>query len=302
MNVELFGEKYSSPVLFGPVGVQSIFHEEKEMGVAEMAAEIDVPFVLSTASSSSIEEVALANGNGSRWFQLYWPHDEELTESLLKRAKDHGYKVLVVTLDTPTLGWRPADLDEAYVPFAMGLGNQNAFTDPVLRRQFKEQHGKEVEEDIILASHFWESKIFRKETHTWEQLKHLQRYWEGPIVLKGIQHIEDAKLARQYGVQGIIVSNHGGRQLDGAIASLDVLPEIAQAVGDQLTVLFDSGIRTGSDIIKALCLGAKAVLIGRPYIYGLAIDGKQGARDVMLNLLAVSLPIRMLADWSRSWI
>ena len=306
-SVELFGKKYNSPVLFGPVGVQSIFHMDKETGVAEMAAEIGVPYVLSTASSSSIEQVAKASGEGDRWFQLYWPHDEELTESLLKRAQEHGYKVLVVTVDTWALGWRPADLDEAYIPFALGLGNDNGFTDPVLRREFKEKHNVEVEDDILLASRFWESKVFTGEAHTWDQLKHLKEHWKGPIVLKGIQHVEDAKLAVEHGVQGIIVSNHGGRQLDGAIASLEVLPEIAAAVGDKLTVMFDSGVRTGADVIKALCLGAKAVLVARPYIYGLAIGGKRGARDAMMSIIGVCPP-RRLADeltmsrrWTRAW-
>jgi lactate 2-monooxygenase len=289
LSVELFGVKQPAPVLFAPVGVQSIFHQDREVGVAEMANEIGIPYILSTAASSTIEDVAKANGpDGNRWYQLYWPHDEEVTESLLKRAKDNGYKVLVVTLDTWCLGWRPADLDNAYVPFALGVGNEVGFKDPVVRRQFKEKFGKEIEQDIQQASMFWESKVFNGKAHTWEQLEHLKKNWEGPIVLKGIQHVDDARKALECGVQGIIVSNHGGRQLDGAIGSLEVLPEIVDAVGDKMTVLFDSGIRTGADIIKALALGAKAVLVGRPFIYGLAVAGKRGARDAMKGILAVS--------------
>ena len=169
-----------------------------------------------------------------------------------------------MTLDTWTLGWRPADLDNAYVPFATGIGDQTGFTDPVFRRKFKEKHpDKEIEDDLFLASIFWEQSVFSGAAHTWDQLALLKREWDGPIVLKGIQHVEDAKLAVEAGVQGIIVSNHGGRQLDGAVGSLEVLPEIVEAVGDQITVLFDSGIRTGVDIIKALSLGAKGVLLGR---------------------------------------
>ncbi len=183
---------------------------------------------------------------------------------LLQRAKKNGYTVLVVTLDTWALAWRPADLDNAYVPFASGIGDQTGFSDPVFRRKFSEKHpGMAVEDDIFLASREWEGFVFSGAAHTWDQLELLKREWDGPIVLKGIQHVEDAKMAVEAGVQGIIVSNHGGRQCDGAIGSLEVLPEIVDAVGDKITVLFDSGIRTGVDIIKALCLGAKGVLVGR---------------------------------------
>jgi len=230
------------------------------------------------------------------------------TTSLLHRAKAAGYKVLVVTLDTWALAWRPADLDNAYVPFAKGIGNQVGFSDPVFRHKFKEEHGKEVEEDIRLASQDWQKDVFSGAAHTWDQIKLLQQEWDGPIVLKGIQHVEDAKLAVEAGVQGIIVSNHGGRQMDGAIGSLEVLPEIVDAVGDKTTVLFDSGIRTGVDVIKALCLGAKGVLIGRPFVYGLAVAGKQGARSVVKGILAdldqsMGLAgIRTIADCNRGMI
>jgi len=286
LTVEIFGEKHESPVFFAPVGVQTIFHRDREVGVAEIAAEIGVPYIMSSAASSTIEEVAKANGSGRRWYQLYWPHDDAITISLLNRAKSNGFKVLVVTLDTWALAWRPADLDNAYVPFAKGVGNQVGFSDPVFRRKFKEKHNKEVEDDILTASVDWEADVFSGKAHTWDQIAHLKKNWDGPIVLKGIQHVEDARRAVEVGVQGIIVSNHGGRQMDGATGSFEVLPEIAEAVGDKITVLFDSGIRTGADIIKALCLGAKGVLIGRPFVYGLGIAGKQGARDVVKGILA----------------
>jgi lactate 2-monooxygenase len=257
-----------------PVGVQQIFHEDKETGLSEVCSEIGVPYILSTASSSSIEEVAKSNGNGPRWFQLYWPQSDDITISLLKRAQASGYKVLVVTLDTWALAWRPADLDGGYVPFAKGIGNATGFTDPVFRQKFREKFNATPEERVLQASNEWVGDIFSGAAHSWEQIALLKKNWEGPIVLKGIQHPEDAKLAVEAGVDGIICSNHGGRQLDGAVGSLEMLPEIVDAVGDKLTVLFDSGIRTGVDIIKALSLGAKAVLIGRPAIYGLAIGGK----------------------------
>ena len=290
LSIEIFGERYETPVLIAPVGVQTIFHTDKEAGVAEIAREIKVPYILSTQSSTSIEALAKASGDGQRWFQLYWPHDGDITKSLLKRAKDNGFKVLVVTLDTWQLGWRPSDLDHAYVPFATGVGNDVGFTDPVFRKKFREDHGKEVEEDILAASAAWQADVFSK-AHTWEEIGFLKENWEGPIVLKGIQHVEDAKLAVEAGVQGIIVSNHGGRQVDGAIGSLEVLPEIVDAVGSKITVLFDSGIRTGADAVKALCLGAKGVLIGRPWVYGLGINGKQGAKAALQGILAVRLTI-----------
>jgi lactate 2-monooxygenase len=237
-------------------------------------------------SSTLTRKVAAASGSGHRWFQLYWPQDDEITISLLSRAENAGYKVLLVTLDTWTLGWRPWDLDCAYVPFIKGVGNVVGFTDPVFRRKHKEKHNKEVEDDIALASREWVGACFSGATHSWEQLKVIREHWKGPVVLKGIQHPEDAVKAVECGADGIVVSNHGGRQLDGAVGSLDMLPEIVEAVGSRCTVLFDSGIRTGTDVIKALCLGAKAVLVGRPWVYGLSIAGKEGARDVLKSLLA----------------
>jgi lactate 2-monooxygenase len=203
---------------------------------------------------------------------------------------------------------RPADLDNAYVPFIKGVGNQVGFSDPVFRKKFEQESGSKVEEDITGASRAWVSEVFSGKPHTWEQLSLLRKHWDGPIVLKGIQHVEDAKLALKHGCDGIVVSNHGGRslipispcvpfasltkyaivgrQVDGAIGSLEVLPEIIDAVGSEMTVLFDSGIRTGADIVKALSLGAKAVLVSRPVIYGLAIDGKNGAKSTLQGMLA----------------
>lgn len=287
LSVELFGERYDTPVLMAPVGVQAIFNEAKEIGLAKACADIKVPYIMSTASSSTIEEVAASSGAGPRWFQLYWPHDNEITQSILKRAQDSGFRVLVVTLDTWSLAWRPADLDQAYIPFFKGVGNQVGFSDPVFRKKFADGNGgKTPEQDIGKASQAWIASVFAGRSHTWEGLAKLRETWKGKIVLKGIQHVDDAKKAVEVGMDGIVVSNHGGRQLDGAVGSLEMLPEIAEAVGDKITVLFDSGIRTGVDIIKALSLGAKAVLIGRPAIYGLAVAGPEGAKQVLQGLLA----------------
>jgi lactate 2-monooxygenase len=286
LTVELFGERYETPVLMAPIGVQGIFHSDAETGLASVCAELDVPYTLSTASTKSIEEVAEASGKGPRWYQLYWPQDDDITQSLLKRAKDNGYKVLVVTLDTWALAWRPADLDGTYLPFVRGVGNRVGFSDPVFRQKFEAKYGAAVEDKTLEASMEWIGDVFSGAAHSWEEIALIRKHWEGPIVLKGIQHPEDARLAVAAGVQGIIVSNHGGRQLDGAVGSLEMLPEIVDAVGDQLTVMFDSGIRTGVDIIKALSLGAKAVFVGRPAIYGLAVAGKEGAKAVIQGLLA----------------
>ncbi|KAI0139192.1 FMN-dependent dehydrogenase [Xylariaceae sp. FL1272] len=282
---------YSSP---GPVCQsvrpalwQEVYHKDKEIGTASACAELRVPFILSTASTSSMPEVAAACGEQPRWFQLYWPMDDEITASILKTAQASGFTALVVTLDTATMAWRPADLDYAYLPFMTGQGNCIAFDDPVFRQKFAEQNDGDAPEDsVIVASRYWVSEAFSGDSHSWDHLRILRQLWDGPLLLKGILHPEDAELASQYGVDGIIVSNHGGRNVDGAVGALDMLPDIVNAVGDKMTILFDSGIRTGADIIKALSLGAEAVLVGRPIMYGLGIGGKEGAKHILASLLA----------------
>ncbi|RLK55113.1 alpha-hydroxy-acid oxidizing protein [Actinokineospora cianjurensis] len=279
LSTTVLGTAMPAPVLLAPVGVQGIVHPEGELAVARAAAALDVPIVLSTASSYPLEDVAAVGG--PRWFQLYWPNEPEVCASLLRRAKDAGYTALVVTLDTWTLAWRPRDLDQAYLPFLRACGVANAFTDPAFRAGLE----KSPEEDQAMAILRWVS-LFTGTDKRWDQLPFLREHWDGPIVLKGIQHPDDARRAADEGMDGIIVSNHGGRQVDGALAALDALPAIAAAVGDRLEILFDSGIRTGADVIKALALGAKAVLLGRPYIYALALAGEQGVRHTLRSLLA----------------
>ncbi|KAI1304690.1 glycolate oxidase [Xylaria venustula] len=287
LKVSLFGEQYDSPVLVAPVGAQEVYHKEKEIGTAAACAELKVPFIMSTLSTTPMQDVVAASGDSPRWFQLYWPRDDEITASILNTAKAAGFKVLVVTLDTVRMGWRPADLDAAFVPFFKGQGNDMGFTDPVFRRKFAERSGGATpEESPILAAQYWLGEAFCGDSFEWAKLEVIKKHWDGPIVLKGIQHPDDAILAVQHGISGIVVSNHGGRQVDGAVGSLDMLPEIVEAVGDKTTVLFDSGIRTGADILKALALGAKAVLVGRPVMYGLGIAGQVGAKHVLASLLA----------------
>jgi lactate 2-monooxygenase len=277
----VLGTSMPAPVLLGPVGVQSIIHPDGELATARAAAEVGLPMVMSTASSYSIEDVAEASGDGARWFQLYWPNDPDVCASVLDRAAASGFSTLVVTLDTWLLGWRPHDLDQSYLPFIRGTGLAVYFSDPVFRAGLE----KAPEDDLMAALLRW-LPMFTGTDHSWGDLPFLREHWSGPIVLKGIQHVDDARRAADAGMDGIVVSNHGGRQLDGAIASLDALPAIAEAVGDRLTVLFDSGVRTGADVLKALALGADAVLIGRPYAYGLAHGGQDGVRHVLRSLLA----------------
>ncbi|MFI8181292.1 lactate 2-monooxygenase [Actinacidiphila glaucinigra] len=281
LSVEVLGRTLSAPLALGPVGVLSIVHPDAERAAARAAAAQGVPFVLSSASSTPMEDVAEAMGDAERWFQLYWAKDREVTRSFLGRAKAAGYTALFVTLDTPLLAWRPRDLDQAYLPFLKGIGTANYFTDPA----FLAGLAKPVEDDLNAAVlHF--VGMFADPGKTWPDLAFLRENWDGPIVLKGVQHPDDARLAADAGMDGVVVSNHGGRQVGGAIGAADALPAVARAVGDRLAVLFDSGIRTGDDVFKALALGASAVLLGRPYAYGLGLDGRAGVEHVIRCLLA----------------
>jgi isopentenyl diphosphate isomerase/L-lactate dehydrogenase-like FMN-dependent dehydrogenase len=270
-----------APLMLAPIGVQSIVHPDGELATGRAAAELGVPSILSTASSYTMEEVAGQMGDAPRWYQLYWPNDPELAASFLKRAEQAGYGAVVVTLDTWLLAWRPRDLEQAYLPFLKGIGTANYFSDPVFRAGLE----KPPEEDLQAAVGHWVGN-YSDPTVTWERLAMLREATELPIVLKGIQHPDDARRAVDEGVDGILVSNHGGRQVDGAIGSLDALPGIVDVVPDEFPVLFDSGVRNGSDAFKALALGARAVVIGRPYVWGLAVGGEQGVRHVVRGLLA----------------
>ncbi|MEU9553940.1 lactate 2-monooxygenase [Streptomyces fumanus] len=281
LSVEVLGRSLPAPVALAPVGVLSIMHPEAEPAAALAAAAQGVPFVLSSASSTPMERVAEAMGDAERWFQLYWPKDREVARSFLRRAKAAGFTALFVTLDTPLLSWRPRDLDQAYLPFLRGVGTANYFSDPA----FQAGLAKPVHEDLDAAvMHF--VGMFSDPGKSWPDLAFLRENWDGPIVLKGILHPDDARLAADAGMDGVVVSNHGGRQVAGAVAAADALPRVAEAVGDRLAVLFDSGIRTGDDVFKALALGARAVLLGRPYVYGLGLDGQAGVEHVVRCLLA----------------
>ncbi|KAF9781516.1 oxidoreductase [Thelephora terrestris] len=314
LETTIFGQKFKAPMLLAPIGVQGILHPEAELATAIAARETDIPMVLSTAATRSMEEVAQVSGDAHRWYQLYWPLSDEITLSLLKRAKESGYSALVVTLDTMFIGWRPHDIDTAYLPFVHSYGCQNGFSDPVFMARYGKQpatktdlafpynpresnariaQGDPVAKGIAHMSMEWNKELASGRQRSWDELKLLRDNWEGKLVLKGIQSVADAESAIDAGADGIIVSNHGGRQVDGGVSALWSLEQImksekvkeAQATG-KLTILFDSSIRNGPDMFKALALGAQAVLLGRPYVYGLALGGADGVKHVIKSILA----------------
>jgi lactate 2-monooxygenase len=283
------------PVPFGlaPVGVQSVVHPEAERLPAAAAASLGIPLVLSTVSSTPLEEVAALMGDAPRWFQLYPGTDPEMVASLIGRAERAGYSALVVTVDTTLLAWRPRDLRTGYLPFFTGQGIANYLTDPVFQARLGP--GRSLAEAVQLFLRVYSNPAF-----TWRDLDHIRSVTRVPLLVKGLLHPDDARAAVAHGADGIVVSNHGGRQLDGAVAALDALPAIAEAV--EVPVLMDSGIRCGADVVKALALGARAVLVGRPYVYAMAAAGRSGVEQVLRDLRAeVDLTmamagVRRLAD------
>lgn len=277
----VLGTRFPAPVFLSPIGVQTLAHPEGELASARAAASLGIPFTASTAGSHTLEAIAETVGAAPRWYQLYWPKSRDLAASFIQRAEAAGYSALVVTLDTWLLGWRPRDLTEAFLPFLWAEGNINYFTDPVFRSKLERSPEADPAGAIALFV-----REFSNPSVTWDDLEWLREQTSLPIVLKGIQHVDDARRAVDAGADSVFVSNHGGRQVDGAIGSLDALREISKAVGDQTELLFDSGIRGGADAFKALSLGARAVGIGRPFIWGLAVGGSEGVRDVIAHLLA----------------
>ena len=281
LSTSVLGTAMPAPLMLAPVGVQSIIHPEAELAASRAAASQGLPFIASTAASHTIEQIAEAMGAASRWYQLYWPRDRELATSFCNRADEAGYEAIVVTLDTWLLGWRPRDLQHGYLPFLKAEGVANYFSDPVFRAALENP----PEQDPGPAIGHWAYQ-FANPGVSWGDLAWLREQTKLPIVLKGIVHADDARRAVDAGVDGLIVSNHGGRQVDGSIGALDALPLIREVVGSDMPVLFDSGIRTGADIFKALALGANAVCLGRPYVWGLALDGQAGVEHVLRCLLA----------------
>jgi L-lactate dehydrogenase (cytochrome) len=270
-----------APVLTAPIGVQGIIHPEGELATARGAGAQGVPTIVSTLSSHAMEDVAAAAGDTGRWFQLYWPSGRDLTLSLCRRAVAAGYTAVVVTLDTKILGWRPRDLGQAYLPFLEGEGLANYRTDPV----FTAGLARPWDDDPQAAVLQWVG-TFSDMTVTWDDLTWLAGELDVPVLVKGVLHPDDARAAVDHGAAGLIVSNHGGRQVDNAVGALTMLPEVVDAVAGQVPVLFDSGVRTGADVFTAVCLGAAAVLVGRPWAFGLALAGERGVEHVLRCILA----------------
>jgi lactate 2-monooxygenase len=303
VSVEVLGTRSPFPFLLAPVGVLSIAHPDGELAPARAAAAAGVPFVLSTAASHSIEEIADAMGDAPRWFQLYWVSNREVVASLVRRAEAAGYGAIVVTLDTLILGWRPRDLRNAYLPFRQGEGIAQFTSDPV----FRELLSVPPEEDPLVAAGTMLG-MFPNLALQWDDLAYLRELTSLPVLVKGVLTGEDAVRALTAGVDGIVVSNHGGRQVDGAVASLDALGEVRGAVGPEATVLVDGGVRGGADVVKAAALGADAVLLGRPYVYALAFGGEAGVAALIEQLAAETdltlalMGARSIAELDASWI
>ena len=321
LTVDLFGRNLPAPVLLAPVGVLSLAHRDADLAVARAAATLGLPMVFSNQASVAMEDCARAMGSSPRWFQLYWSTIDELVESFITRAEACGCEALVVTLDTTMLGWRPRDLDLGSLPFAHGAGIAQYTSDPVFRRLAEQRApagteptqsrstpqrptlkslrtlvdisrnypgglGANLRSPVPRAAVQLFLESYSRPSITWDDLSWLRERTRLPLVLKGILHPDDAREAVERGVDGVVVSTHGGRQVDGSIGAVAALPAVVDAVGGRIPVLLDSGIRGGADIVKALALGARAVLVGRPWVYGLALAGEDGVREVVENLVA----------------
>ena len=282
LSVELFGHRFPSPLMLAPVGVIALCAEDGhgDLATARASANLGVPMVASTLMEDPMEEVAAALGDTPGYFQLYPPNDRELCESFVRRAEASGWKAIVVTLDTLTLGWRPRDLSIASFPQLRGLCLANYFTDPVFRSKL----AAPPEDDVQAATGLW-ALIFGNASLSWDDLAWLRSLTKLPMLVKGICHPDDARRAIDSGIDGIYCSNHGGRQANGGLPAIDCLADVVDAV-DGAPVIFDSGVRTGADVVKALALGATAVGIGRPYAYGLAVGGQAGIEHVIKCILA----------------
>ena len=335
MTVDLLGRHLDSPVLLAPVGAGQVIDPDCDLKVARAAAAVGVPYVYTNQGGTPMEQLAEAMGTANRWVQLYWSVDEPLVDSLIGRAEAIDAGALVVTLDTTILGWRPQDLNLASLPFAQGLGIGQYTSDPrfleLVAERVRRADGPKEKTEVTLAAikslisitrsypgRFLDNlrspmpraavetflDIYSNPGLSWDHLATLRDRTHLPVVLKGILHPDDARKAFDMGVDAIVVSNHGGRQVDGAIATLDALVGIREAVGPEPTVLLDSGIRSGADVFKALALGADAILLGRPYFYGLALAGQRGVEEVVRNVVAeldltmALTGVRSLSDFS----
>jgi lactate 2-monooxygenase len=296
-STEILGVPVPSPFFLCPIGVAEMVHPDGDLAIAQGAAPTGIPYVFSNQASVQMEICAKGMGETPFFFQLYWSKSRELVANLVRRAETCGAKGIVLTLDTTLLGWRTQDLDIGFLPFLQGKGIKQYTTDPVFMKLAVELTQKENLENLAMDSPEFKkllgrncvrlfTQIYTNSTTTWEDLSFLRTLTKLPIILKGILHPDDARLAVEYGMDGIIVSNHGGRQVDGAISTIEALPAIVAAVNKRIPVLLDSGIRSGADMFKALALGADAVGLGRPHIYGLTLAGAAGVTEVIRQLQA----------------
>ncbi|MFI2615340.1 alpha-hydroxy-acid oxidizing protein [Streptomyces sp. NPDC018584] len=283
LSVDLFGLKLPSPLFMAPVGVLGICTRDGhgDLATARAAARAGVPMIASTLSADPLEEVAAEFGDTPGFFQLYTPTDRALAESLVQRAEKAGFAGIVVTLDTWIAGWRPRDLATSNFPQLRGHCLANYTSDPAFRALLP--RGRTADPDPRDTALTW-AGIFGNPL-TWDDLPWLRSLTTLPLVLKGICHPDDVRRAKDLGVDGVYCSTHGGRQANGGLPALDALPAVVEAA-DGLPVLFDSGVRSGADVVKALALGATAVGVGRPYTYGLALGGTDGVVHVLRALLA----------------
>jgi lactate 2-monooxygenase len=311
----VLGTPLPSPFVLCPIGVLEMAHRDADVAVGRAAAAEGIPFVFSNQASRPMEEVARAMGEAPRWFQLYWSTSDDLVASLVSRAERCGCTAIVLTLDTTMLGWRIRDLDLAYLPFLQGKGIAQYTSDPVFVDALQETlrqasppggriSGRTIATVLAQASSYPGGRLanlrsglaraavrrfvetYSRPSLSWEDLAFLRERTRLPILLKGILHPADAAAAVEHGMNGVVVSNHGGRQVDGAIATMDALPSVVEAIGGRAAVLLDSGVRSGADVFRALALGASAVGLGRPYAWGLAVGGEAGVREVIRNLRA----------------
>jgi L-lactate dehydrogenase (cytochrome) len=285
LSVTICGQSHPGPVLLAPIGVQTIAHQDGEVAVARAAETCGTPFLVPMQSSFTMEQIAAAMPGTAHWFQLYFVNDRDLVVSFVRRAEAAGYSAIAVTLDTPMLGWRERDLDnKRYLPFRGGAGIGNFLSDPYFRKRLGGEYAPDTDQAIDEVL-----RIFNAPENFdlgWDDLRWLRSITRLPLFAKGILRADDAARAFEVGFDGLIVSNHGGRQVDGSIGALDAMVQIRAAVGPGATVMMDGGIRRGSDVIKALALGANAVFVGRPYMYGLTVGGRDGVIEVLSSLLA----------------
>ena len=322
LSVSLLGMRLPAPLLVAPIGAAGLVRRGADEMVGAAATAVGLPYILSSQGSSPMEATARAMGEGPRWYQLYWSTDEALVDSFIGRAEAMGASALVVTLDTTMLGWRPQDLNRGSLPFARGIGIAQYTSDPRFRELVRERvaagaglsaprprptpgalrtlasMARELPGgfvDNVRSPHTRAAvetflAIYSKPSLSWDDLATLRSRTRLPVLLKGILHPDDALRAVELGVAGLLVSNHGGRQVDGAIGALDALVDVVAALGGagstSVPVILDSGVRSGVDIVKALALGAAAVTVGRPHVYGLALDGSAGVQAVLDNLVA----------------